>query len=75
MAAFQEMIKPCLAQGKDGAIEINTGDLASEPQFCLVTLLRSDNQVVAVSAVITRCINLERARKTADVNAIGCRLF
>ena len=28
VAAFQEMIKPCLAQGKDGAIEINTGDLA-----------------------------------------------
>jgi hypothetical protein len=38
--AFQEIIKPCVVQGKDGAIEISTGDSAPEPQFCLVTLLR-----------------------------------
>lgn len=63
ISAFQEMLKPCIAQGRDGAIEINTGDLAAEPQFCLVTLLRGDADIVAVSAVITRCMNLERAQQ------------
>ena len=64
MQAFQEIIKPCIEQGKDGAIEINASDnVAIEPQFCLVTLLRTDGEIVAASAVITRCMNLERARQ------------
>ncbi|HEV7299310.1 MAG TPA: HlyD family efflux transporter periplasmic adaptor subunit [Tepidisphaeraceae bacterium] len=62
--AFQDIIKPCIDQGKDGAIEINAADGTSmEPQFCLVTLLRADGEIVAASAVITRCMNLERARQ------------
>jgi len=63
VSAFQEMLKPCLEQSRDGAIEINTGDLTAEPQFCLVTLLRSETEIVAITAVITRCINLERAQQ------------
>lgn len=61
--AFQEILKPCVAQGKDGAIEISAGDNAPEPQFCLVTLLRKDGEIVAASAVITRCRNTERAQQ------------
>jgi len=63
IAAFTEIIKPCVTQGKDGAIEISSADNHPEPQFCLVTLLRADGEVVAVSAVITRCRNLERAQQ------------
>lgn len=64
ISAFQEIIKPCIEQGKDGAIEINGSDGSSmEPQFCLVTLLRAEGDIVAASAVITRCMNLERARQ------------
>src|SRR5690606_6486149 len=64
ITAFQEIIKPCIEQGKDGAIEINGSDgNAMEPQFCLVTLLRADGEIVAASAVITRCMNIERARQ------------
>jgi hypothetical protein len=63
IAAFQDLLKPCIAQGKDGAIEINAGDVVAEPQFCLVTLLRNEGEVVAASAVITRCRNLERAQQ------------
>lgn len=64
VSAFQEIIKPCIEQGKDGAIEINAADVGSqEPQFCLVTLLRAEGEIVAASAVITRCMNLERARQ------------
>ena len=61
--AFQELVRPCIVQGKDGAIEVGGPNDAAESQFCLVTLLRADNTVVAVSAVVTRCINLERARQ------------
>ncbi len=61
--AFQELIRPCLQQMKDGAIDLGmTGD-SHESQFCLVTLLRSDSEVIAVSAVIARCLDLERAKQ------------
>jgi multidrug resistance efflux pump len=63
IAAFQQIIKPCLEQGKDGAIELQTGEVGVEPQFCLVTLLRREGEVIAITAVITRCMNTERAQQ------------
>jgi hypothetical protein len=63
LEAFKEIIKPCIQQGKDGAFEVGAPNSQAESQFCLVTLLRSDGQVVAASAVITRCVNLDRARQ------------
>lgn len=63
LQAFQEIVGPCVKEGKDGAIEVGAPNDAHELQFCLVTLLRSEGDVVAVSAVITRCINVERARQ------------
>ena len=63
LQAFMDIVRPCVQQGKDGAIEVGAPNDAHEAQFCLVTLLRSDGEVVAVSAVITRCINVERARQ------------
>jgi len=60
--AFADFVQPCVVQGKDGAIEVQgSGD--AEPQYCLVTLLRSEGEVVAVSAVITRCRDQERANQ------------
>ncbi|HZN67410.1 MAG TPA: HlyD family efflux transporter periplasmic adaptor subunit [Tepidisphaeraceae bacterium] len=61
--AFKEIITPCIQQGKDGAFEVGAPNSQAESQFCLVTLLRSEGQVVAASAVITRCVNLDRARQ------------
>ncbi len=64
IAAFQEIIRPCIEQNKDGAIEITaSSDDAGESQFCLVTLLRNEGEIVAASAVITRCRNIERAQQ------------
>ena len=60
--AFQEIIGPCVSQNKDGAIEVGVPD-GGEPQYCLVTLLRSESVVVAVAAVITRARDVERARQ------------
>jgi multidrug resistance efflux pump len=63
--AFSDIVKPCIVQNKDGAIEIGVGQQKEtvDPQFCLVTLLRAENRVVAVSAVITRCRDVERAQQ------------
>lgn len=63
LAAFQELIAPCVQADKDGAVEITTPDETGERQFCLITLLRSEGNSVAVSAVITRCADNERARQ------------
>src|SRR6185312_9143579 len=48
---------------KDGALEVGAPDGASEAQFCLVTLLRNEGEVVAASAVVTRCRDVERAQQ------------
>jgi multidrug efflux pump subunit AcrA (membrane-fusion protein) len=62
--AFQNLVKPCIAQGKDGAIDLgNAAGIDNEPQYCLITLLRDGPDIVAVAAVVTRCLNLERARQ------------
>lgn len=63
LQAFQELILPCVQQGKDGAIEVGGAGDTIDPQFCLVTLLRNEGEVVAASAVITRCRDTERAQQ------------
>src|SRR3712207_252068 len=63
IAAFTDLIKPCIQQNRDGAIEFGPAVDGDEAQFCLVTLLRNEGEVVAASAVITRCLNVERARQ------------
>ncbi|HWB52878.1 MAG TPA: HlyD family efflux transporter periplasmic adaptor subunit [Tepidisphaeraceae bacterium] len=62
IGAFQELVKPCLEQQKDGAIEVGPAG-EGETQFCLVTLLRSDTTIIGVSAVITKCLDTERAKQ------------
>ena len=61
LEAFRGIVKPCVEQGKDGAVQVSPDGDTVDPQFCLVTLLRSDGNVVGASAVITRCPNQERA--------------
>jgi multidrug resistance efflux pump len=61
--AFQELIGPCIQQGKNGAIEVGPAGTDADAQFCLITLLRNEGEVVAASAVITRCRDVERAQQ------------
>jgi hypothetical protein len=63
LEAFQDLVRPCLAQNKEGLIELGNAGESGEPQFCLVTPLRADGEVIAVTAVITRCMNVERAKQ------------
>src|ERR1700712_398891 len=45
--AFIELVKPCIAEGKDGAIAIGNGDAYQpESQYCLVTILRAEGNAV-----------------------------
>jgi HlyD family secretion protein/Biotin-lipoyl like len=62
IGAFQNLIKPCMDQQRDGAIEVGPAG-GGELQFCLVTLLRSETTIVGVSAVITKCLDMERAKQ------------
>ena len=60
LLAFEELVEPCIAQDRDGTIEI-PGSAAEHPQFCLVTRLSQDGVVVGASAVITRCPDQDEA--------------
>jgi multidrug efflux pump subunit AcrA (membrane-fusion protein) len=63
LQAFQNLVGQCVAEGKDGALEVGAGGDMVDPQFCLVTLLRSEGEVVAASAVVTRCRDVARAQE------------
>ena len=63
LKAFQDLIVRCVVEGKDGAIEVGPANGDNEPQYCLITLLRDGSEVVAVSAVVTRCRNPDLARQ------------
>ncbi|MGA2496493.1 MAG: biotin/lipoyl-binding protein [Tepidisphaeraceae bacterium] len=72
--AFQNLVGPCATQGKDGAIEVGSPD-GGDSQYCLVTVLRNEGQVVAVSAVITRCRDMERAKQRLNSMQIVAGYF
>src|SRR5437762_5325739 len=60
--AFQKIVRPMIERNVNGMVHIeNPHDDASNAQYCLVTLLRNENSVIAASAVITRCRDQEAA--------------
>ena len=63
VAAFIQLLMPCVEQNREGAFEVGVPDDAGEPQFCLATVLRTEARAVGITAVITRCHGLERARQ------------
>jgi hypothetical protein len=73
--AFAKIIRPCIQQGKDGAILIEDSPDAAEAQYCLVTLLRNEGNVVGASAVVTRCLNLDRAKQRLESMALVAGYF
>ncbi len=63
--AFRELVGPCVRGGDDQAIKVSP-DGEPQPQYCLVTLLRNEGEVVAASAVITRCADDQKARQRLE---------
>ncbi|HVT87281.1 MAG TPA: HlyD family efflux transporter periplasmic adaptor subunit [Tepidisphaeraceae bacterium] len=75
LEAFGRIIQPCIQQGKDGAIQIEDTHDGSEWQYCLVTLLRNEGNVVAASAVVTRARDSERAKQRLELMALVAGYF
>jgi multidrug resistance efflux pump len=75
LEAFAKIIQPCLQQQKDGVIQIEGSFDGSEHQYCLVTQLRSENNLVAASAVVTRCRDAERAQQRLELMKIVSGYF
>src|SRR5438034_4698008 len=59
--AFQKIVRPMIERNVNGMVHIENPNENAEPRFCLVNLLRSENAIVAASAVITRCRDQEAA--------------
>ncbi|HQY87266.1 MAG TPA: HlyD family efflux transporter periplasmic adaptor subunit [Tepidisphaeraceae bacterium] len=66
LKAFADIATTCIRENKNGAIDVGNADMNSEKQYCLVTLLRAENGIVAVTAVITRCRDEARARQRLE---------
>ena len=62
VAAFKEILTPCVQQAKDGAVEIGSWD-GQRRQYCLVTLARRGETVAGAVAFIVRC----RDEQDADI--------
>jgi hypothetical protein len=63
VAAFRELIRPCVLVGKDGALEVGETDGVRGPQFCLIKLARHKKDVVGAGAFIVRRQNIDAAQK------------
>lgn len=75
LQAFSDIIGDCLGQGKDGVICVSPPNEGVEPQFCLVTLLRDQMNIVAATAVIIRCRDEERARQRLETMRLVAGYF
>lgn len=61
--AFIQLVRPCVEQNREGAFEVGAADDAGEMQYCLATVLRNQGEAVGVTAVVTRCRNMDRAKQ------------
>ena len=75
LQAFSDIIGDCLGQGKDGVICVSPPNEGIEPQYCLITLLRDQTNIVAATAVIIRCRDEERARQRLETMRLVAGYF
>ena len=66
LTAFRDLVRPCIAADKDGAIEVESASRLKYPQFCLVVVARRSLSVVGVAAFIRRCPDASSARELLD---------
>ncbi len=66
MDAFQDIVRLCIARGKDAAIEVDSSANDQPPQFCLVTLARRENRLIGASAFIARFADEAEARRALE---------
>jgi hypothetical protein len=73
LAAFEDVVGPCVDAAEDRAVQVGADDGWWGPQYCLVTLERTDQRIVGAAAFIVRCLDevdaasvLTRARRLID---------
>jgi hypothetical protein len=62
VAAFVDIIRPCVAAKRDGAIRIVEDPPPEHPQYCLVTLAERSGKVVGAAGFIVRCYDDKDAK-------------
>jgi len=68
IAAFRDIVKPCLMQGKDGMIEIDDTYDGKNRLYCLLIVERRNRDALAgAGAFITRCCSLKDAEEKLGV--------
>lgn len=77
LEAFGQLIGNCFRTGQDAAVIVqdDPNDLTYEPQYCLITLLRHDNNIVAATAVVTRCRDEARAKQRLEMMQLVAGYF
>lgn len=76
LEAFGQLIGQCFRSGQDAAVLVqNDDDLTVEPQYCLITLLRHEHNIVAATAVITRCRDSQRAQQRLEMMQLVAGYF
>ena len=77
LEAFGQLIGNCFRTGQDAAVVVqdDPNDLTYEPQYCLITLLRHDANIVAATAVITRCRDEARAKQRLEMMQLVAGYF
>jgi hypothetical protein len=71
-AAFQQIMEQCIDQAKDGVIEISATSDESGTQYCLVTLIRGEQEVAGAAAYIVRCRDADEA--AASLKQLQCAM-
>jgi hypothetical protein len=76
LEAFGQLIGQCFRTGQDAAVVVqNDDDLTVEPQYCLITLLRHEHNIVAATAVVTRCRDSQRAQQRLEMMQLVAGYF
>lgn len=77
LEAFGQLVGNCMRTGQDAAVKVqdDPNDLTFQAQYCLVTLLRHENRIVAATAVVTRCHNEAAAQRNLEMMQLVAGYF
>jgi len=68
LAAFRDIIAPCVQQRRNGAIEVGSHDENSlTKQYCLVALMWRSNEIRIANAIIVPAIDTDEAKQKLRV--------
>lgn len=75
LQAFSELIAGAIGENQDGFTVVSPANERKEPQYCLITLLRAEDRVVGATAVVTRCLDDQRAQQRLEAMQLVAGYF